>query len=261
MLEREGRLPDTIIAAIGGGSNAMGLFYPFLDDTSVRIIGVEAGGKGVDDRMEHCASPDRRAARRAARQPDLSPAGRGRADPRRPLDLGRARLSRASARSTPGCTTSAGPNTSAITDAEALEAFQLCCELEGIIPALEPAHALAHVMKIAPDAAEGPPDRDEHVRPGRQGHLHRGPRPWLGHEGLSRKLPGIGPPFGGPARPKRRPSFRPISSKGALNPVYGACPPVYGPTAKPVGNGPSPHPAALSGTQGAPDAPDMQKDR
>ncbi len=56
MMEAEGRLPDTIIAAIGGGSNAMGLFYPFLDDKSVRIIGVEAGGKGVDDRMEHCAS-------------------------------------------------------------------------------------------------------------------------------------------------------------------------------------------------------------
>jgi len=52
----EGRLPDTIIAAIGGGSNAMGLFYPFLDDTTVNIIGVEAGGKGVNDKMEHCAS-------------------------------------------------------------------------------------------------------------------------------------------------------------------------------------------------------------
>ncbi|HAV08874.1 MAG TPA: tryptophan synthase subunit beta, partial [Rhodobacteraceae bacterium] len=54
--EGEGRLPDTVIAAIGGGSNAMGLFYPFLDDKSVRIIGVEAGGKGVDEKMEHCAS-------------------------------------------------------------------------------------------------------------------------------------------------------------------------------------------------------------
>ena len=53
---RRGRLPDTLIAAIGGGSNAMGLFYPFLDDQSVNIIGVEAGGKGVDDKMEHCAS-------------------------------------------------------------------------------------------------------------------------------------------------------------------------------------------------------------
>ena len=54
--EGKGRLPDTVVAAIGGGSNAMGLFYPFLDDPSVNIIGVEAGGKGVDDRMQHCAS-------------------------------------------------------------------------------------------------------------------------------------------------------------------------------------------------------------
>ena len=54
--EGEGRLPDTVIAAIGGGSNAMGLFYPFLDDPSVNIIGVEAGGKGVDETMQHCAS-------------------------------------------------------------------------------------------------------------------------------------------------------------------------------------------------------------
>ncbi|HAC49166.1 MAG TPA: tryptophan synthase subunit beta, partial [Sulfitobacter sp.] len=56
MEEAEGRLPDTLIAAIGGGSNAMGLFYPFLDDKSVNIIGVEAGGKGVNEKMEHCAS-------------------------------------------------------------------------------------------------------------------------------------------------------------------------------------------------------------
>ena len=98
MQEREGRLPDTIIAAIGGGSNAMGLFFPFLDDKSVSIIGVEAGGKGVDDRMEHCASPHRRPSRRAARQPHLSSPGRGRADPRRILDLGGPRLPRHRAR-------------------------------------------------------------------------------------------------------------------------------------------------------------------
>ena len=60
------------------------------------------------------------------------------------------------------------------TDKEALDAFQLCCKLEGIIPALEPAHALAHVMKIAPEEAEGSPDGDESLRPRRQGHLHRG---------------------------------------------------------------------------------------
>ena len=60
------------------------------------------------------------------------------------------------------------------TDKEALEAFQLCCRLEGIIPALEPSHALAHVMKLAPKQAQGPSDGDEYVRAGRQGHLHRG---------------------------------------------------------------------------------------
>ena len=73
-----------------------------------------------------------------------------------------------------------------ITDREALDAFQLCSRQEGIIPALEPAHALAHVAKIAPDPAARPPDRDEHVRPRRQGHLRRR-RPSRG-EAVSRKL-------------------------------------------------------------------------
>ena len=149
MQDREGRLPDTIIAAIGGGSNAMGLFYPFLDDTSVRIIGVEAGGKGVDDRMEHCASltggrpgvlhgnrtyllqdEDGQILEGYSISAGLDYPGIG---PEHSWlhDVGRAEYV-------------------SITDAEALEAFQLCCALEGIIPALEPSHALAHVMKIAP---------------------------------------------------------------------------------------------------------------
>ncbi len=147
--EGKGRLPDTIIAAIGGGSNAMGLFYPFLDDTSVRIIGVEAGGKGVDDRMQHCASltggrpgvlhgnrtyllqdPDGQILEGFSISAGLDYPGIG---PEHAWlhDTGRAEYV-------------------AITDKEALEAFQLCCALEGIIPALEPSHALAHVMKIAP---------------------------------------------------------------------------------------------------------------
>ena len=148
-LEGEGRLPDTIIAAIGGGSNAMGLFYPFLDDPSVNIIGVEAGGKGVDDRMQHCASltggrpgvlhgnrtyllqdPDGQILEGFSISAGLDYPGIG---PEHSWlhDMGRAQYV-------------------AITDAEALEAFQLSCKLEGIIPALEPSHALAHVMKIAP---------------------------------------------------------------------------------------------------------------
>ena len=150
IMPREGRLPDTIVAAIGGGSNAMGLFYPFLDDKEVRIIGVEAGGKGVDDRMEHCASlsggragvlhgnrtyllqdKDGQILEGHSISAGLDYPGIG---PEHAWlkDMGRAEYV-------------------SITDDEALKAFQMCCETEGIIPALEPSHALAHVMKIAPD--------------------------------------------------------------------------------------------------------------
>ena len=149
ILAREGRLPDTIIAAIGGGSNAMGLFFPFLDDKSVNIIGVEAGGKGVDERMQHCASltggrpgvlhgnrtyllqdPDGQILEGFSISAGLDYPGIG---PEHSWlhDVGRAQYV-------------------SITDVEALAAFQLCCAMEGIIPALEPSHALAHVMKIAP---------------------------------------------------------------------------------------------------------------
>ncbi len=149
MQAAEGRLPDTLVAAIGGGSNAMGLFHPFLDDAAVRIIGVEAGGHGVDDRMEHCASltggrpgvlhgnrtyllqdDDGQILEGHSISAGLDYPGVG---PEHAWlrDIGRAEYV-------------------PITDVEALEAFQLCCRLEGIIPALEPSHALAHVMKIAP---------------------------------------------------------------------------------------------------------------
>ena len=148
--EGEGRLPDTLVAAIGGGSNAMGLFYPFLDDPSVRIIGIEAGGKGVDERVQHCAS--------------LSGGRPGVLHGNRTYLLQDAEgqilegFSISAGLDYPGV----GPEHSwlhdigraeyiAATDAEALEAFQLLCETEGIIPALEPCHALAHVAKIAPD--------------------------------------------------------------------------------------------------------------
>ncbi|MDT8856962.1 tryptophan synthase subunit beta [Paracoccaceae bacterium Fryx2] len=147
--EGEGRLPDTLIAAIGGGSNAMGLFYPFLDDPSVNIIGVEAGGKGVDDRMQHCASlTGGRPGVLHGNRTYLLQDGDGQILEGFSISAGL---------DYPGI----GPEHSwlhdtgrasyvSITDAEALEAFQLCCALEGIIPALEPSHALAHVMKIAP---------------------------------------------------------------------------------------------------------------
>ena len=150
MMAREGRLPDTLVAAIGGGSNAMGLFYPFLDDAEVAIIGVEAGGKGVDDRMQHCASLSGGRAgvlhgnRTYLLQDDDGQILEGHSisagldypgiGPEHAWlnDMGRAQYV-------------------SITDDEALAAFQLCCAQEGIIPALEPSHALAHVIKIAPD--------------------------------------------------------------------------------------------------------------
>lgn len=149
MQAAEGRLPDTIIAAIGGGSNAMGLFFPFLNDESVRIIGVEAGGKGVSEKMEHCASL-------SGGRPGVLHGNRTyllQDDDGQILEG----YSISAGLDYPGI----GPEHAwlhetgraeyvAITDAEALEAFQLCCEKEGIIPALEPSHALAHVMKIAP---------------------------------------------------------------------------------------------------------------
>lgn len=153
ILEAEGRLPDMLVAAIGGGSNAMGLFYPFLDDTGVRIVGVEAGGKGVDDRMEHCASL-------TGGRPGVLHGNRTyllQDDDGQILEG----YSISAGLDYPGV----GPEHAwlrdtgraeyvSVTDAEALAAFQLCCETEGIIPALEPSHALAHVMRAAPEMPE-----------------------------------------------------------------------------------------------------------
>jgi len=149
MQDREGRLPDTLVACIGGGSNAMGLFHPFLDDPEVRIIGVEAGGHGVDERMEHAASL-------TGGRPGVLHGNRTYL------------LQDADGQILEGHSISAGLDYPGIgpehawlhdmgrveyvsvTDAEALEAFRLSCVTEGIIPALEPAHALAHVARIAP---------------------------------------------------------------------------------------------------------------
>src|SRR4029079_6204609 len=145
----DSRLPDTRVACIGGGSNAMGLFHPFLDDESVAIYGVEAGGHGLDVRDGHRAS--------------LTGGRRGVLHGTRTC-----LLQNEDGQILEGHSISAGldypgvgPEHSwlkesgrvkyvAITDKEALEAFQLCTKLEGIIPALEPAHALAYVTKLAP---------------------------------------------------------------------------------------------------------------
>ncbi len=148
MQEAEGRLPDSLVACVGGGSNAMGLFYPFLDDEDVKIIGVEAGGHGTDT-DEHCASL-------TAGMPGVLHGNRTYLL-QTPEGQIRDGHSISAGLDYPGI----GPEHSwlkdsgrveyvSITDTEALEAFQLLTRMEGIIPALEPAHALAHVAKAAP---------------------------------------------------------------------------------------------------------------
>ena len=147
MLKKEGRLPDSLIAAVGGGSNAIGLFYPFLDEPSVKITGVEAAGHGIDT-PEHAAS-----------------IGKG-----RPGVLHGSRtylLQDDDGQITEAYSISAGldypgvgPEHSwlkdagrvdyaPITDAEALDAFHKTTRHEGIIPALESSHAIAHALKVA----------------------------------------------------------------------------------------------------------------
>lgn len=148
ILEAEGRLPDVVTACVGGGSNAMGLFFPFVDDKDVRIVGVEAAGKGVDT-TEHAASitggrpgvlhgnrtyllqdDDGQITEAHSISAGLDYPGIG---PEHAwfADVGRAEYVSAK-------------------DDEALEAFQLLTKLEGIIPALESSHALAYVQKLAP---------------------------------------------------------------------------------------------------------------
>ncbi|WP_447926542.1 tryptophan synthase subunit beta [Vreelandella sp. EE27] len=148
MQEKEGRLPDSLVACIGGGSNAMGLFHPFLGDDSVQMIGVEAGGKGVST-GKHAASlnggtPGVLHGNRTFLLQDED----GQITDAHSISAGL---------DYPGI----GPEHAwlheqgrveyvSATDDEALEAFQICCQQEGIIPALETAHALAEVAKRAP---------------------------------------------------------------------------------------------------------------
>jgi tryptophan synthase beta chain len=147
MLQRTGRLPDVLVAAIGGGSNAIGLFHPFLDDPSVKMLGVEAAGHGLD--KEHAASL-------AGGRPGILHGNKTYL------------LQDEDGQITEGHSISAGldypgigPEHSwlkeigrvdytSVTDTEALEGFQLLCRTEGIIPALEPSHAIAAVTKLAP---------------------------------------------------------------------------------------------------------------
>lgn len=148
MMEAEGRLPDVLVACVGGGSNAIGLFHPFLDDADVELHGVEAGGNGLGGE-EHCASL-------TVGRPGVLHGNRTYLlqDDEGQILEGH---SISAGLDYPGV----GPEHSwlkasgrvaytPIMDDEALEAFQLCTRLEGIIPALEPSHALAHVTKLAP---------------------------------------------------------------------------------------------------------------
>jgi tryptophan synthase beta chain len=149
IMAAEGRLPDTLVACIGGGSNAMGLFHPFLDDRQVAIYGVEAGGHGLDVQNGHAASMN-------GGSPGVLHGNRTYL------------LQNDDGQILEGHSISAGLDYPGVgpehawlkdtgrvtyvsaTDREALEAFQLCTRLEGIIPALEPSHALAFVGKLAP---------------------------------------------------------------------------------------------------------------
>ena len=148
MLAAEGRLPDSLIACIGGGSNAMGLFHPFLDDVHIEIYGVEAAGHGLATGL-HAASI-------AGGRPGVLHGNRTYLLMNEDGQINEAH-SISAGLDYPGI----GPEHAwlndikrvkylSATDEEALAAFQLCSRLEGIIPALEPAHALARVMDLAP---------------------------------------------------------------------------------------------------------------
>ena len=148
MMEAEGRAPDSLVACIGGGSNAMGLFHEFLDDDAIEIYGVEAAGHGIDT-GEHAASL-------TAGRPGVLHGNRTYL-----LQDDDGQIAEAHSISAGLDYPGIGPEHSwlhdtgrvnyvSITDTEALDAFQLCAKLEGIIPALEPAHALAQVAKLAP---------------------------------------------------------------------------------------------------------------
>jgi tryptophan synthase beta chain len=148
MMRAEGRLPDSLIAAIGGGSNAIGLFHPFLDDRQIEIYGVEAAGHGLSSGLHAASLTGGRPGVLHGNRTYLLMNDDGQIQDAHSISAGL---------DYPGI----GPEHAwlhdmgrvtylSATDDEALEAFQLCCKLEGIIPALEPSHALAKVVELAP---------------------------------------------------------------------------------------------------------------
>ncbi|MCR9193808.1 MAG: tryptophan synthase subunit beta [Hyphomonas sp.] len=149
ILEREGRLPDAVMACIGGGSNAIGLFHPFIEDEDVRLIGVEASGHGIETGQHAAALNGGAPGILHGNKTYLLQTDDGQIIDAHSISAGL---------DYPGI----GPEHSFLrdtgraeyltcTDEEALEAFQLCTRLEGIIPALEPSHALARVGEVAED--------------------------------------------------------------------------------------------------------------
>ncbi len=149
VLEAEGRLPDCLVACVGGGSNSLGLFYRFFDDRTVRMIGVEAGGLGI--------ASGQHAARFAERTPGILHGTRSYV-----LQDANGQIRVTHSISAGLDYSGVGPEHAyyhdrkrieyvAVTDEEALEGFRLLCETEGIIPALESAHAVAHLMRLAPE--------------------------------------------------------------------------------------------------------------
>ncbi len=148
ILDAEGRLPDYAVACVGGGSNAIGLFHPFVEDAGVRFIGVEAAGDGVDTGRHAATLSKGRPGILHGSKSYLLQDGWGQVQEAHSISAGL---------DYPGV----GPEHSfykdtgraayvAITDSEALEGFRLLSETEGIIPALEPSHAIAYVAKFAP---------------------------------------------------------------------------------------------------------------
>ena len=143
----EGRLPDLLIACIGGGSNAMGLFYPFLNDTNVKMIGVEAAGEGLNKKHAASIAKGQLGVLHGSKSYILQDKD-GQITETHSISAGL---------DYPGI----GPEHAwlkdnkrveyvSVTDNEALDAFKLCSQIEGIIPALEPSHALAYLIKKAP---------------------------------------------------------------------------------------------------------------
>ena len=148
IMEKEGRLPDLLIACLGGGSNALGLFYPFLDDLDVSMIAVEAGGEGINTKRTAASINKGSIGVLHGMKSYMLQDKDGQIEESHSISSGLDYVS-------------LGPEHSflfeekrvayeVINDDECLKAFQLCSKLEGIIPALEPAHALAHLIKIAP---------------------------------------------------------------------------------------------------------------